>query len=146
MFSCEFCEIFQNTFSYRTPLVTATDKTDKTVNSHYVSLRIQSECGKIRTRKNSVLGHFPSLPFRLYQRVLLTLPVPYIGESCIKIKDFIFTLLRGTSKGFKKAFTPISTAPFNSAGWLREWVWGVWEVTTFLKKYPSNLLNIWLVP
>ena len=24
-----------------------------------VSLRIQSECGKIRTRKNSVFGHFP---------------------------------------------------------------------------------------
>ena len=26
--------------------------------SYSVSLRIQSECGKIRTRKNSVFGHF----------------------------------------------------------------------------------------
>ena len=25
---------------------------------HFLSLRIQSECGKIRTRKNSVFGHF----------------------------------------------------------------------------------------
>ena len=26
MFSCEFCDIFKTTFSYRTPLVTASDK------------------------------------------------------------------------------------------------------------------------
>ena len=25
---------------------------------YFVSLRIQSECGKIRTRKNSISGHF----------------------------------------------------------------------------------------
>ena len=37
-----------------------------------VSLRIQSECGKIQTRKNSVLGHFsrsvPSVVSLLYQQ------------------------------------------------------------------------------
>ena len=35
--------------------------TSKPLNSHgvkSVSLRIQPECGKIRTRKNSVFGHF----------------------------------------------------------------------------------------
>ena len=28
------------------------------LNEYYVSFRIQSECGKIRTRKSSVFGHF----------------------------------------------------------------------------------------
>ena len=35
-----------------------------------VSLRIQSECGKIRTRKNSVFGHFSrSLCFMYYDEL-----------------------------------------------------------------------------
>ena len=37
----------------------------------------------------------------------IILPTPFISESCIKIKinlNFIFTLLCGASKGFRKAF------------------------------------------
>ena len=40
--------------------------------------------------------------------MLITLPILYISESCIKIDInliFIFTLLCGASKGFMKALT-----------------------------------------
>ena len=46
VFSCEFCEIFKNTFSYRTPLVAAS------VNIHSIGLK-----EKVIMRQN--LGRFP---------------------------------------------------------------------------------------
>ena len=33
MFSCEFCEIFRNTFFYRTPLVVASEDTKNTTST-----------------------------------------------------------------------------------------------------------------
>ena len=50
--------------------------------------------------------HFFSRHFAILKNPLVVLPAPYILESCIKIKSgeiFIFTLLCGTLKGFKKA-------------------------------------------
>ena len=36
------------------------------IRPEYKSLRIQPECGKIRTRKNSVFGHFSRSDFFMY--------------------------------------------------------------------------------
>ena len=39
VFSCEFCEISKNTFSYRTPLVAASDSTNVTDSTLSCSIR-----------------------------------------------------------------------------------------------------------
>ena len=48
-----------------------------------VSLRIQPECGKIQTRKNSVLGYFSPIAF---QNVFLTLNFSYYGDYLKKLQ------------------------------------------------------------
>ena len=50
-----------------------------------VSLRIQSECGKIQTRKNSVLGHFSR-----------SASVTEAGSGCFSTKVLITSLFKGT--------------------------------------------------
>ena len=61
---CEFCEIFQNTFTARKvskygvfsgPCFPAFGLNTERCS---VFFRIQSKCGKILTRKNSLFGHF----------------------------------------------------------------------------------------
>ena len=74
--SCEICKIFQNIYFYRTPPVVASINTAWKVSKsggisgpyflvfglnteiYRINLRIQSEYWKIRTRNNSVFGHF----------------------------------------------------------------------------------------
>ena len=57
VFSCEFCKKFKNSFFTEFIWNTASVNI---INSHCgkVSLHIQSECGKLRTRKTSNTGHF----------------------------------------------------------------------------------------
>ena len=64
MFSCEFCKIrknicfaehYQTSFHIRR---FSWSVFSRIPTQYFLSLRIQSNCGKIRTRKNSILGHF----------------------------------------------------------------------------------------
>ena len=55
---------------------------------------LQEKYGKIRTRKNSVFGHFSRS---------VTLPVPIPGKRKKVTQIFIFTLLCDASRGFMKA-------------------------------------------
>ena len=48
---------------------------------HEVSLRIQSECGKIRTKKNSVFGYFPRSGPYLHQACF----VSYVLERVVDL-------------------------------------------------------------
>ena len=59
---------------------------------YFVSLRIQSECGKIRTRNNSVFGHFSrsdSLSLLFLPHPLLLSNMPYIHN----LLDVVLMLL-----------------------------------------------------
>ena len=76
MVSCEICKIFQNIYFYSTPPVVASINTAWKVSKsgvisgpclpvfglkteiYGINIRIQSEYRKIRTRNNSVFGHF----------------------------------------------------------------------------------------
>ena len=46
----------------------------------YLSLRIQSECGKVRTRKNSVFGHFS----RSFSNESKLLALKVYGHDCLE--------------------------------------------------------------
>ena len=60
--------------------------------------------------KNSWVNYLRDAELKFFLNVaLLTLDTPYISESCIEIKikiNFIFILLCGGSKGFKKVLRP----------------------------------------
>ena len=51
---------------------------------YFVSLRIQSECGKIRTRKNSVFGHFSPSKYHRFDYVNLKICLEYPGNIFFK--------------------------------------------------------------
>ena len=44
MFSCEFCEIFKNTYFYRTPLVAASDAVNNAWRSAEETLDFAEDC------------------------------------------------------------------------------------------------------
>ena len=59
-------------------------------------LRIQSECGKIRTRENSVFGHF-SRSVTVFRKYLLLKRFFYWKSSCLKevpaLKKYVFWII-----------------------------------------------------
>ena len=59
-YSTPLCEMCPNTDFFLVCIFPHSDwiRRDTKIRTEYGEIRIQSECGKIRTRKNSVLGHF----------------------------------------------------------------------------------------
>ena len=49
-----------------------------------VSFRIQSECGKIRTRKNSVFGHFSHSDLIIKILIILALPLEWKQRELLR--------------------------------------------------------------
>ena len=56
VFSCEFCEIFKNSFLYRTPLVTASKRTYFHASVQYLQGLIEDHAGR-RYQKNTLVNH-----------------------------------------------------------------------------------------
>ena len=75
VFSCEFCEISKNTFSYRKPLVAASELYDNTVNSIkyliFTTLRsfkkITRPCGWLKVWVESAVTSFFLIKFESFQ-------------------------------------------------------------------------------
>ena len=76
---------------------------------YFVSLHIQSECGKIQSRKNSVFGHFSHSDQDAYLRYFMLLDIQKTGKSlCIVWKwAYPFPSLTAVTQSFNK-FTSLS--------------------------------------
>ena len=66
VFSCEFCEISKNTFSYRIPLVAASDKKSSLQDTYFlkggsISLFILTKFGE-KSQTTIILGNFINQP------------------------------------------------------------------------------------